>query len=168
MVAEAVIRSDAGSDGEPADIVLPELHVVVSQMCLCPEAVAVQHHNDFLPDRVGIGAEPNENLSGYVITFADQPQQEVLGAGVVMAELQRFPQRQLQDLLGPQRVRDVPVQGLLPPADRFLDLLAGRFQADPEPGEHLPGNAVTLADQPQQDVLSADVVMIEIFCFFLR
>jgi len=47
-----------------------------------------------------------------------------------VAKLQGLAQRQLQDLLGPRRERDVPGRCLLALADDLLNLLPYRFQAD--------------------------------------
>ena len=41
-------------------------------------------------------------------TLADEAEQDVLGADVVVAELQRLPQRELEDLLGAWSEGDVP------------------------------------------------------------
>src|SRR5579875_1215386 len=46
-------------------------------------------------------------------------------------------------------------------ADDLLDLLAHRFQADPQRLQGLGGHALALEDQPEQDVLGADVVVAE-------
>src|SRR5579875_2360694 len=97
----------------------------------------------------------------HALALADQPEQDVLGADVVVAELQRLAQRQLQHLLGPGGERDVPGGSLLALADDLLDLLAHRFQADPQRLQGLGGHALALVDQPEQDVLGADVVVVE-------
>jgi hypothetical protein len=39
-----------------------------------------------------IGAQLYEHLGGNAFAFADQPEEDVLGADVVVAELQRFSQ----------------------------------------------------------------------------
>ncbi|GMA38410.1 hypothetical protein GCM10025883_04550 [Mobilicoccus caccae] len=92
----------------------------------------------------------------------------MLGADVVVAELQRFAQGQLKDLLGARRERDVPAAGLLALADDLLDLLAHGVERDAEAFQRLRGDALTLVDQAQQDVLGPDVVVVEHARFFLR
>src|SRR5215469_12365933 len=94
--------------------------------------VAVQQLDHLLPDPVQVGAQPDEHLGGHALALADQPEQDVLGADVVVAELQRLAQRQLQDLLGPGSERDVSRRCLLPLADDLLDLLPYRLEADPQ------------------------------------
>jgi hypothetical protein len=85
----------------------------------------------------------------------------VLGADVVVTELQRLAQRQLEHLLGARRERDVPARCLLALADDLLDLLAHTFQRDAERLERLGGDAFAFMNQTEQDVLSADVVVVE-------
>ncbi len=61
--------------------------------------VAGQQLDDLLADAREIGAELHEDLGRDALTFADQPEEDVLGADVVVAELERLPQRELEDLL---------------------------------------------------------------------
>ncbi len=53
-------------------------------------------------------------------------------------------------------------------ADDLLDLAAHGLERDAERLERLGGDAFALVDQPEQDVLGADVVVVEQACFFLR
>jgi hypothetical protein len=85
----------------------------------------------------------------------------VLGADVVVPQLERLPERELQDLLGPGRERDVSGRSGLALTDDVLDLLADGLQRDPQGLQGLRGDPLTLVDQPEQDVLRADVVVVE-------
>ena len=123
--------------------------------------VAGEQLDDLLADPVEVGAELDEHLGGDALALADQPEQDVLGADVVVAELQRLAQRQLEHLLGPRRERDVPARRLLTLADDLLDLLAHSLEGDAEALQGLRGHAFALVDQAEQDVLGADVVVIE-------
>ena len=123
--------------------------------------VAVQQLDDLLADPVQVSAEPDQHLGGDALAFPDQPEQDVLGADVVVPELQRLAQRELQHLLGPWRERDMTGRRLLTLADDLLNLLAYRLQADPQRLKCLGGNALTLMDEAEQDVLGADVVVVE-------
>ena len=124
--------------------------------------------DDLLADPVEVGAELDQHLGGDALALADQAEQDVLGADVVVAELQRLAQRQLEDLLGARRERDVPARRLLALADDLLDLRAHGLQRDAEALERLGGDALTLVDEAQEDVLGADVVVAEHPGFFLR
>ena len=123
--------------------------------------VAGEQLDDLLAHPVEVGAQLDEHLGGDALALADQPEQDVLGADVVVAQLQSLAQRELEHLLGPRRERDVPARRLLALADDLLDLLADGLQRDAEGLEGLGGDALTLVDQAEQDVLRADVVVVE-------
>ena len=123
--------------------------------------VAGEQLDDLLADAVEVGAELHEDLGGDALALADQAEQDVLGADVVVAELQRLAQRQLEHLLGPRGEGDVTGRGLLALTDDLLHLLADTLQRDAEGLERLGGDALTLVDQAQEDVLGADVVVVE-------
>ena len=124
--------------------------------------------DDLLADPVEVGAELDQHLGGDALALTDQAEQDVLGADVVVAELQRLAERQLEDLLGARRERDVPARRLLALADDLLDLRAHGLERDAQALERLRGDALTLVDQAQEDVLGADVVVAEHPGFFLR
>ena len=69
--------------------------------------VARQQLDDLLAHAGQVGAELHEHLRGDAFALADEPEEDVLGADVVVAELQRLAQRELEDLLGAGRERDV-------------------------------------------------------------
>ena len=91
----------------------------------------------------------------------------MLGADVVVAEAQRFAQRQLEDLLGARRERDLTGRDLFAGADDAHDLRADALNGDVEALEDAGGQALLLAQQPEQDVLGADVVVLERARLFL-
>src|SRR6266849_5367551 len=55
----------------------------------------------------------------------------------------------------------MPGRGLLPLADDLLHLLAHRLEPDPQRLKRLGRFALALMDEAEQDVLGADVVMVE-------
>src|SRR6202011_4781802 len=67
--------------------------------------VAREQLDDLLADTREIRTQVDQHLGGHALALADQTEQHVLGADVVVTELQRFAQRQLEDLLGPGRER---------------------------------------------------------------
>ncbi len=121
-----------------------------------------------LTDPVEVGAELDQHLGGDALALADQTEQDVLGADVVVAELERLAQGQLEDLLGARRERDVPARRLLALADDLLDLRPHGLERDAQALEGLGRDALALVDQAQQDVLGADVVVAEHPGLFLR
>ena len=115
-----------------------------------------------------VGAELHEHLGGDALALADEAEEDVLGADVVVAELQRLAQRELEDLLRRGRERDVTRRRRAALADDLLDLAAHGLERDAERLERLGGDALALVDQPEQDVLGADVVVVEQARFLLR
>ena len=92
----------------------------------------------------------------------------MLGADVAVAQLQGFTQRELQHLLGVRGKGDVPVRRRVALADHLFDLLAGGIQLHALRGERLGGHALTFADQAEQQVFGADVVVLKGPRLFLR
>ena len=64
--------------------------------------VAREQLDDLLAHAGQVGAELHEHLGGDALALTDEAEEDVLGADVVVAELQRLAQRQLEDLLGPR------------------------------------------------------------------
>ena len=67
--------------------------------------VAREQLDDLLADAGQVGAEADEDLSGDALALAYETEQHVLGADVVVAELERLAQRQLENLLRSRRER---------------------------------------------------------------
>ncbi len=116
---------------------------------------------------VEIGAELLQHLSSDTLSLANQAKQDVLGADVVVTQLQGLAERELEHLLGPRGERDVTAGSLGALTDDVDDLLAHRVEADAHRLESLGGDALTLVDETEQDVLGADVVVIEQPSFLL-
>ncbi len=130
--------------------------------------VAGDELDDLLAHAVEVGTQLDEHLRCDALALADEAEQDVLGADVVVAELKRLAQAQLEDLLRPRREGDVAGGRLLALADDLLNLLADRLQRDAEALQSLGGDAFTLVDEAEQDVLRADVVVVEHARFLLR
>src|SRR5690606_34532303 len=75
--------------------------------------VARDELDDLLAHAVQVGAELAEHLRRDTLALADEAEQDVLGADVVVAQLQRLAQGQLEHLLGTRRERDVARRSLL-------------------------------------------------------
>ena len=92
----------------------------------------------------------------------------MLGADVVVAERERLAERQLEHLLGARRERDLAGRDLLAGADDADDLRPHALDGDVQGLEDAGGEALLLAEQAEQDVLGADVVVLERPRLFLR
>ena len=128
---------------------------------LLAAAGAGEHADDLVADLLGVGVEVEQDARGDALVLAHEPEQDVLGADVVVAERERLAQRQLEDLLGARRERDLPRRHLVALADDAGDLRAHLLDRDVERLEHARGEALLLAQEPEQDVLGADVVVLE-------
>ncbi len=135
---------------------------------LAPAAGAGQHADDLVADLLGVCVEVEQDACGDALVLAHEPEQDVLGADVVVPEAERLAQRQLEDLLGARRERDLPGRDLLTGADDAHDLRAHALDGDVEGLEDAGGQALLLAQQPEQDVLGADVVVLQRPGLFLR
>ena len=160
------LRPNWSSTIEPALLTLAD--AAAGRGLALAAGVARQQLDHGLTHAVEVGAELLQHLRGDALALADQPEQDVLGADVVVAELQRLAQRELEHLLGAGRERDVSGRGGLALSDDLLDLLADGLERDVHRLEGLRGDALALVDQPEQDVLGADVVVVEHPRFFLR
>ena len=135
---------------------------------LAPAAGAGEHADDLVADLLRVGVEVEQDAGGDALVLAHEPEQDVLGADVVVAERERLAQRQLEHLLGARRERDLAGGDLLAGADDADDLGADALDGDVERLEHARGEALLLAQQPEQDVLGADVVVLQGPGFLLR
>ena len=115
-----------------------------------------------------VDAEVGQHARGDAFAFADQAEQQMLGADVVVIELARFFERELDDALGARREDHLLLDGLAAAADDRFDLLAHLRQVDAERLEHFGREALALGDDAEQDVLGPDVVVAEPLRFFLR
>src|SRR5579864_3171614 len=124
-------------------------------------AGAGEHADDLVADLLGVGVEVEQDARGDAFVLAHEPEQDVLGADVVVSEGERLAQRELEDLLRARRERDLPGRHLVALADNASDLRAHLLDGDVERLEHARGKSFFLAQQPEQDVLGADVVVLE-------
>ena len=124
-------------------------------------AGAGEHADDLVADLLGVGVEVEQDAGGDALVLAHEAEQDVLGADVVVAEAQRLAQRELEHLLGARGERDLAGGDLLAGADDPDDLGADALHGDVERLEHARGEALLLAEQAEQDVLGADVVVLE-------
>src|SRR6185369_11972918 len=128
---------------------------------LATAAGAGEHADDLVADLVRVGVEVEQDAGGDALVLTHQAEQYVLGADVVVAEGERLAQRQLQDLLGARGERDLAGGDLLARADDPDHLRAHSFDGDVERLEDAGSEALLLAEQSEQDVLGADVVVLE-------
>jgi hypothetical protein len=123
--------------------------------------------DDLLPHARQVGAKVDEDARGDAFPLAHQAEQDVLRADVVVAELERFAQRQLEDLFGARCKGRRPAGRGRGRAHRLLHLFAHRLERDPELLQRLGGDALPLVNQAKEQVLGADEVVVEQARFLL-
>ena len=112
-------------------------------------------------------AERLEDAEGDALALADEAEEQVLRADVAVVEAARLFDGELDDLLGARRQANLAADRLLAAADDELDGRADLAQLDAEVVEHLGGDAIALADEAEEQMLRADVVVVEALRFFL-
>src|SRR5207248_1851361 len=128
---------------------------------LLPAAGPREHPDDFVADLFGVGVEVEQDARRDALVLAHEAEQDVLGPDVVVAQRERLSQRELEDLLGARGERDLAGGDLLTGPDDADDLGADALHRDVERLEHARCEALLLAKESQQDVLGADVVVLE-------
>ena len=91
----------------------------------------------------------------------------MLRADVVVAEGERLAQRELEHLLRARRERNLTRGDLVPLADDAGDLRAHLFHGDVERLEHPCGETFLFTQEAEEDVLRADVVVLQRACLVL-
>jgi hypothetical protein len=136
-------------------------------LALATTARAGEHPDHLVADLLRVRVEVEQDAGGDALVLTHQPEQDVLGADVVVAEAQRLAQRELEDLLRARSERNLAGGDLLAGADDPNDLSADALDRDVEALEHSRGKTLLLAEESKQDVLGADVVVLEGSCLFL-
>src|SRR6266508_281017 len=124
-------------------------------------AGAGEHADDFVANLFRVRVEVEQDARGDALVLADEPEQDVLGADVVVPQREGLAQRELENLLRARRERDLARGDLVALADDPRDLRAHFFHRDVEAFEHPRRQALLFAQQAEQDVLRADVVVLQ-------
>ena len=131
------------------------------------DAVAQQVEH-FLADFFQLQAQVHQHLGGHAFLLAQQAEQDVLGADVVVVQVAGLFHRILDDLLGPRRLRQLAHRDHVGPAlDELFDFEADFAQIDVEVLQHVGRDAAAFLDQAQQHVLGADVFVVEALRFLV-
>src|SRR5215217_8737772 len=139
-----------------------------SDVCSSDLAATTEPPDDLPPHLVRVDVEVGEHAGRDALALPNQPEQDVLGAYVVVSELQGLPERQLQDLLRARRERRLGASAFLAVADDALDLLAHLIEVHVERVESLRGDAFVFAQEAEEQVLRAYVVVVEMTGLVLR
>ena len=114
-----------------------------------------------------IHAQALQHTGGDAFAFANETQKHVLRADVGVAQPSRFVDGEFDHFLRARREADLTAALTVAATDDELDRRTDFVQLHSEVGEHLGGDAVAFADQPEQQMLGADVVVVEALSLFL-
>src|SRR6266550_4322753 len=114
-----------------------------------------------------VRAKVFEDVRSDALALDEQAEEQVLCADVVVAHPPRFLERDLDDLLDTRRRNDLLDDDPLVPAEDRFDGLPDFADLYPKVVENLGGQAFTFTEQPQEEMLGADIAVVRSFCFFL-
>ena len=126
-----------------------------------------QDADHLVADLVQVHAETLEHACGDPLAFADEAEQQVLRADVVVTEATRLVDRQFDHALRARGQPDLAHDRTVTAADDELDGSAHLRELDVHVLEHARGNTLALADEAQEQMLRADVVVVEPLRFVL-
>jgi len=109
-----------------------------------------EYLDDFGANPLQVHAKALEDSGGDSIALPDEPEQEMLGADVMVTETACFVHRQLDDLLGAWGEADLSDHLPLAAADDEFDGAPHLGKLDAEVGEHLGGDAFSFPHQAEQ------------------
>ena len=111
---------------------------------------------------LAVHAQLLQDARGDALSLADEAQEQVLGPHVVVPELARLLDGQLQHPLRLGGEGDL-AQGQAAARRRHHALhgLADHLEVEPQVGEHVGRDALSLADEAQKEVLGPDVVVLK-------
>ena len=131
--------------------------------------IRIEFLEDLLAGLLDVHVEVLKHAGGDAVAFAQQAEQDVLGADVGVVERLGFLGGEGEHLLHAGRVGDVADHLLIGSgANLFLDLHADGFEVKAHLLEHVDRDALAKFDQPEQQVLGADKVVVESIRFFAR
>ena len=120
-----------------------------------------QDADDLVADLVEIDPERLQDAGGDPLALADESEQQVLRPDVVVAEAARLVDGQLDDPLGARRQPDLADDRPVAPPDDELDRGPDLGQLDVHVLEHARGDALAFTHEAQEQMLRADVVVVE-------
>ena len=110
-----------------------------------------------------------QNARGHAVAFAQQAEQDVLGADVGVIEVLGLLLRQGQDFLHARRVGNVADHLLVGAgADLLFDFHADGFEVEAQFLKDIDGDALAQLDQAEQKMFGAEKVVVEPVGFLPR
>ena len=149
-------------EGRGLGLALARLPFAAAAAAFFGRHIVPQKIQDFLAHVFQLEAEVHQDLGGHALLFAQQAQKQVFGADVVVVEVAGLLDGVLDDLLGPGRLGQLAHgHHVRPRLDDLLDLQPDLAEVDVEVFEDVGGDAGAFLDQAEEDVLGADVLVVE-------
>ena len=127
-----------------------------------PAEIRVQLAENLVACTFDIDVERLQHAGSHAFTFAQQAQQEMLGAHVGMIEHLGFFTRQGEHFFHSRRVRDIAHHlRFRTRAHLFLHFHAHGFEVEPHLLQHIDRNSLPELDQAQKQMLGAHIVVVE-------
>ena len=128
----------------------------------CPTGALAQHAHHLGAHLLQGDAHDLQHAGGHALAIAHQAEQQMLGADIVMVQSLAPLRRRTRS--PSWRARSDPDPGARPFAvtDDELDRAARLRKLHPEIVQHARGDALALPDQAQQNMLGADIRMVEV------
>ena len=117
---------------------------------------------------VEVDAERFEHAGRDTLALAHEAEEEMLRADVVVPEAASLVDGQLDDTLGARGQADLADDRAIATTDDELDRRAHLGQLDVHVLEHAGSHALPFPDEAEQEVLRADVVVVEALGLILR
>src|SRR5581483_148809 len=115
-----------------------------------------------LPEPLRLRAVPAQDRRRGAVVGAEEAEQDVLGADLLVAERDRLAERELEGLLRLRAEAHLPLGGAAPAGDGELDDAGpDALRAEARRAQDGPRGALALAQEPEQEVPGADVVVAE-------
>jgi len=153
---EAMTTGAGFLNAELFTLLLPSLFLVYgvgrgarALAALAATAGPGEHADDLVADLLGVRVEVEKDARGDALVLANEAEQDVLGSDVVVAQAQRFAERELEDLLGARGERDLPVHRHIAVTDEAQHLGFGKLEGHAERVQSLSADALLVAQQPQ-------------------
>jgi len=113
------------------------------------------------PDRREVGSKPDQDLDSHAFILSKEGEKKMFGPDVAMADVDRFAQAVLHDLLGAPSKRYMALRRFAPTTDDGLDRFPGLRQIEVV-SEQRPGDdPFVLVEKAKKEMLGADVRMVE-------
>ncbi len=124
--------------------------------------IGIEFLEDFVAGALDVDLEGLQHARGHAVAFAQQAEQDVLGADVAVIECLRFLAREREDFLHARSIRDITRHlGVGTGTDLLFHFDADGLQVEAELLQHIDRDTLAELDQAEEQVLRAHVIMIE-------